>query len=566
MVGLAVVLVVITACSPLNLDWQSRLFDSGHGSATTDNVLTATDVGALTTKWRLTPPACPGGASGGAWYATPVTFKGVIYVGSAKGCLFAINEATGTVKWSKFTAFQPQQTCTQQLGIVASVSVVDDGHGNPLLYFHSSDGYLYKLNGTDGSQIWRALVQIPSPTANDVFAWSSPTVANGKVIVGIASNCDTPFTQGQVRAYDVGTGRLLWAHKTIPDGFTGAGDWYDAAVDGAGDVYVSTGSVTPETETAHPNTTAGFEQYSVLKLNGSTGALIWKAPAPVPATGDSDYASSPVLFTGGGVGMVGATNKDGWFRAYRRDTGAEVWQALVGTAGADGASMPAAGGVWNGSHLYVISNATHTGGQWTRSGITWTPVGGVAAAGSIRELNPADGSLAIVGGKPFELALPSNIRGPCTINGNSLMVCAGGHSGGRSPITTTDCSSSIRPRPPRCSVTSRTRATTASSRNRPKNMVRSSRPTPTHWSSGPHSACTFDPSGESESVYAPDTSPKQARSSVAASTVIPGGPTRHEPTIPGRPRPADGRTAAVAIQRRPPGRARRAWRAAAARR
>ena len=90
------------------------------------------------------------------------------------------------MKWSKFTAFQPQQTCTQQLGIVASVSVVDDGHGNPLLYFHSSDGYLYKLNGTDGSQIWRALVQIPSPTANDVFAWSSPTVANGKVIVGIA--------------------------------------------------------------------------------------------------------------------------------------------------------------------------------------------------------------------------------------------------------------------------------------------------------------------------------------------------------------------------------------------
>ena len=84
-VGLAVVLVVITACSPLNLDWQSRLFDSGHGSATTDNVLTATDVGALTTKWRLTPPACPGGASGGAWYATPVTFKGVIYVGSARG-------------------------------------------------------------------------------------------------------------------------------------------------------------------------------------------------------------------------------------------------------------------------------------------------------------------------------------------------------------------------------------------------------------------------------------------------------------------------------------------------
>ena len=55
---------------------------------------------------------------------------------------------------------------------------------------------------------------------NDVYAWSSPTVAGNKVIVGISSNCDTPFVQGQVRAYDTATGRLLWTHKTIPDGYT----------------------------------------------------------------------------------------------------------------------------------------------------------------------------------------------------------------------------------------------------------------------------------------------------------------------------------------------------------
>src|SRR5205807_7022576 len=119
-----------------------------------------------------------------------------------------------------------------------------------------------------------------------------------------SSNYDTPFVQGQVRAYDANNGHLLWLHKTVPDGFVGAGDWYDAAVDGAGNVYVSTGSVTDAQATAHPNTEKGFEQYSLLKLDGTTGNLIWKAPAP-KHTSDPDYASSPVLFQANGVGLVG---------------------------------------------------------------------------------------------------------------------------------------------------------------------------------------------------------------------------------------------------------------------
>jgi hypothetical protein len=31
-----------------------------------------------------------------------------------------------------------------------------------------------------------------------------------------------------------------------------------------------------------------------------------------------------------------------------------------------------------------------------------------------------------VGGRPYELALPSNALAPCSINGNSILVCAGG--------------------------------------------------------------------------------------------------------------------------------------------
>lgn len=416
--------VLLTGCG---IDWTGRLFDASHGSTTTDSGITASNVSTLTMTWRLAAPACNGQSSGFGWFATPVTSNGVIYEGSDYGCLHAIRESDGTVLWSRFMGYEPVLTCTMPLGIVSSV-VVRNENNTTVLYFHAPDGYLYKLKASDGSTLWRSLVMVPSTTANDVYAWSSPTVANGKVIIGVSSNCDVPFVQGQVRAYDAATGNLLWIHKTIPDGYVGAGDWYDAAVDSNGDVYVTTGSTSDATGTAHPNTQNGFEQGSLLKLNGSTGALIWKAPAP-DQTGDPDYASSPILFTDGTRALVGATHKDGWFRVYRRDTGVEVWQAMVGTRDptGGGSGSVSGGGVFDGTHLFVVSNATTTGGTWTQSAPgVWAPQGGTAAAGSVRELDPATGALVSVGGTPFELALPSTVLGPASLNANGLLVIAGG--------------------------------------------------------------------------------------------------------------------------------------------
>ena len=419
------ILVAVTAVGCAN--WTQRLGDTTHSSHTADTGLSAANIGTLKEKWRYQPGACNGVTTGAQWFATPVTFKGVIYIGDDYGCLHAIDEATGHVLWTRPNVFVTSTTCGQPLGIVSSINVADDGTGKPVLYFHAPDGYLYKLRGSDGSTIWRSVVQIPSSVVNDVYAWSSPTVAGTKVIVGISSNCDVPFVQGQVRAYDTATGRLLWTHKTIPDGYTGAGDWYDAAVDAVGDVYVTTGSTYDDIAAAHPNTTAGFEQYSILKLNGATGALIWKAPAP-QYLGDPDYGTSPILFDGGGVALVGAWNKDGWFRVFRRDTGAFVWQAKTGTAGDRTDNAIAGGAVFDGHRLFVASNPTKVGGTWTQTSTKhWEAVGGSSVPGSIRELDPATGALVTRGGHPFEIGLPVNIMGPCSINGRGMLVCAGGN-------------------------------------------------------------------------------------------------------------------------------------------
>jgi len=426
-------------------DWQTRLGGLAHDSVSIDACLNASNVAQLGVKWRATDQGCVGAGPSSGFEATPVTFKGVVYIGGLSGCLYALNESDGSLRWSRFMGYRPTLTCAG-VGISSSVNVQGDGNGNPLLYLYAPDGYLYKLDGTNGSVIWQSVVQIPSPTASDVYAWSSPTVANGRVIVGVSSYCDNPFVQGEVRAYDATTGNLVWVHKTVTDGYTGAGDWYDAAVDGNGDVYVATGSTDTSVSDAHPNTENGFEEYSLLKLNGSTGALIWKAPAPVLSQFDPDYASSPMLFKGAGVDLVGATNKDGIFRAYRQDTGAEMWEAQVGTFQDTGQFAALSGAVYDSPRLFVMGNATTIGGTWEKNASgTWHDVCGTNAAGSIRELDPATGDLVSSSGQPFEIALPSNPLGPCSINANWLLACAGanwfasssGHDNGVFVVDTT---------------------------------------------------------------------------------------------------------------------------------
>src|SRR4051794_5717369 len=96
-VGLVMVALVASAC---DADWTGRLVDIGHSSKTADSGLTASNAATLKRIWRRQAPSCPGGSGGGGWAATPVTFNGVIYIGSNFGCLFALNESDGTVRWS----------------------------------------------------------------------------------------------------------------------------------------------------------------------------------------------------------------------------------------------------------------------------------------------------------------------------------------------------------------------------------------------------------------------------------------------------------------------------------
>src|SRR5947208_186329 len=98
-VALVVLVIATSACAA---DWTQRLGDDAHTTFTPDNGLTASNVGSLREKWRLAPPPCNGVTTGANWFATPVVYKGVIYIGSDYGCLHAIDKETGRIIWTRF--------------------------------------------------------------------------------------------------------------------------------------------------------------------------------------------------------------------------------------------------------------------------------------------------------------------------------------------------------------------------------------------------------------------------------------------------------------------------------
>jgi outer membrane protein assembly factor BamB len=386
-------------------DWTAYLGGQGHASSSPDRGIHPSDVSGLQRRWRWHPATIAGRP--GSLFSTPVTWRGRVFIGANNGHLVALDAVTGTVQWDRDFGYQPHFACNAA-GIASTPAVRGDGNGNPIVYLNAPDGYLYELDGTTGDTLWKSEVQVPSTTENDSYAWSSPTVAHGRIYVGITSGCDTPFVRGGVRAYDAQTGAPIGTAWTMPEGFLGAGVWTSVAADTTS-LYITTGSTDPQTETAHPPTVDnGFDQYSMVKIDATTFTVTGKWVAPI-TTGDPDFGSSPILFAArlaeNDVEMVGACNKDGSFYALRADTMQLVWSRQIGTADDAGETACLSGGVWDGTRLFVAGNTT--------------TIGGTTVPGSVRQLDPATGAVI------WTTPLGANPLGSGSVNANGLLAYAG---------------------------------------------------------------------------------------------------------------------------------------------
>jgi outer membrane protein assembly factor BamB len=358
-----------------HVNWSQYLYSAAHSSYNkAATAITPANAADLTEAWQFQPPKAPIKGLHG-FLSSPTVYNGVIYIGAENGYFYAINDTTGAVIWSVFVGYVTHKTCGAQ-GFTSTATVAPDPTtGDPTVYVYGASGYLYAFNAADGTEVWPpAVVAIPSTTKNDYYAWSSPLVINGKIYVGVSSQCDLPLVQARLDAFDQATGTLDNTFYTTPAGTRGASIWSSPGTDGSA-IFITTG-----------NGIAKSDGFSVVKLNASLTKMlgIWTVPVAQRVT-DSDFGGSPgfwpATINGVATKMVGACNKNGNFYAFATNhlSKGPVWTAAIADpSGSGGPGECDAAPIWDGSHLYLSTNAT--------------TIGGTAVGGSVQEVNTATGA------------------------------------------------------------------------------------------------------------------------------------------------------------------------------
>jgi len=313
------------------------------------------------------------GANLGA-FAQPIVANNLVYWEDWHGLVHG-TALTGKDTWTANVGVTSitSGTCKGVIfGPSGTLTAADLG-GTPVVYVPGGDDNFYALNALTGALIWKTSLGVEPA----YFLWSSPTLYNGSVYEGVASVGDCPLVQGEMVQMDATTGAIQHTFTTVPNGCLGGGVWGSPTIDTTdGSIYFVTGN---------PQCNPPGLAPAIIKLRASDLSLLssWTVPASAQAQGDSDFGSTPVLFSATINGalrqLVGSVNKNGIFYAWdRTDVAAgPVWQTNVAKAGgpATGSIVSAA---WDGTQLYVGGGTT--------------TVNGAACTGSIDALVPATGA------------------------------------------------------------------------------------------------------------------------------------------------------------------------------
>lgn len=243
-------------------------------------------------------------------YNVLVTANNLAYIGTANGFLYALDAASGQVKWS-FNGGGTQMgspTCYQGKVYVAVQS-----------------GPLYCLDAQTGSVLWTY--------AQPLASYGTPCVFNGSVYVSYA--IAVPYTTG-VLAVDASTGSFLWS-KAVGSGPDNRGVTTPTVVAG----YVVVGlinssvvvlnsangnnvwSYTTGINNTNPLVSGGVvytgaETKLCIALNLANGSVLWQSTAAAGNVTCSPVMANDIVYVGGGNNMY----------ALNKNSGAVIWSEM----------------------------------------------------------------------------------------------------------------------------------------------------------------------------------------------------------------------------------------------
>ena len=279
------------------------------------------------------------GEQGGV-QTSPLVVDGVLFGISPSQKIFAVDAATGRELWkfdSGIKGMQPDRGLAYWsdkdnkrilVGVMNFLYALDAKTGKPIASF-----------GTDGRvDLQENLGREPRFQS---IALTSPGIVYKNLIIVGGRNPETlPAPPGDIRAYDVRTGKLRWSFHTIPhpgefgydtwpnDAWKTSGaanNWAGMALDvQRGIVYAPTGSAASDFYGADR---VGDDLFAncLIALNAETGERVWHFQAVRHDLWDRDFPSAPVLVTlkrdGKPVDAVVQTSKQGSLFIFDRVTG-----------------------------------------------------------------------------------------------------------------------------------------------------------------------------------------------------------------------------------------------------
>lgn len=294
--------------------------------------------------WSLDVRKYEGPRPRGSFEATPVLWRGTLYLTTPKNVVLAVDAASGEVRWTFDPGIKDEDVhyIATSRGVALWHDTSRSGRcpdrvllatlDRRLIELDARTGLLCKVFGRGGTVDLSVGLYLPSYVWNkDYLEYTSPPlVAGDRVILGSSvadnQNIDTP--SGAVRAFDVRTGQQLWKWEPLPWITSGphssgaANAWAPLAADAANDlVFVPTGSPSVDYYGAtRPGDNRDAD--SIVALRASTGEKVWAFQLVHHDLWDYDTASQPLLFLWRGVvPAVAVMNKTGMIYVFNRITG-----------------------------------------------------------------------------------------------------------------------------------------------------------------------------------------------------------------------------------------------------
>ena len=326
-----------------NADWPVTGGDPGNSRYSTLDQITRDNVAQLRVAWIYhtvdTPPRDQSQIQ-----ATPIVIGGVLYTTTPALAVIALRADRGTLLW-RFDPFVSGRRATH---VNRGVTYWTDGASDRRI-FVTAGRRLYALNADDGRPIESFgdsgsvdLADGLSRNIGDAYlvATSPGVVFEDVLIQGTRVGEEEGSAPGDVRAYDVRTGKIRWSFHTIPrpsevgyetwpkDAWRtagGANSWAGMSVDVTrGIVYVPTGSATPD---FYGGDRAGANLFAntLLALDARTGRRIWHYQTVHHDIWDRDLPAPPNLLRltrdGRPVDAVAQITKSGFVFVFDRATG-----------------------------------------------------------------------------------------------------------------------------------------------------------------------------------------------------------------------------------------------------